>query len=201
MCQCARSECQAARGFRIRPLNDFLPTYEFSERHGLEIDAEPARIDRALREVSLAEIPVARALVWLRSLGRRRSTGGQPFLELALQSAVLLEDTPGEGVVLGLTGQFWRLRSTPDPGRPRAVPEFLVYDRPDVCKAVFDFRITELRAGCCRLSTETRVHVEDPAARRAFRRYWLIIKPFSGLTRILFLRAARRRAERQAREM
>ena len=39
------------------------------------------------------------------------------------------------------------------------------------------------------------MHVVDPAARRAFRRYWLVVRPFSGLTRILFLRAVRRRAE------
>jgi len=185
----------------MRPLDDFVPAYEFSERHQLEIRAEAARIDRALREASLAEIPVARALVWLRSLGRRRSTGGQPFLELALQSAVLLEDTPGEGVVLGLTGEFWRLRSAPDPARPRTAGEFVAYDRPDVCKAVIDFRIDELGPGRCRLTTETRVQVVDPAARRAFRRYWLVVRPFSGLIRILFVRAVRRRAEDQAREM
>ena len=61
---------------------------------------------------------------------------------------------------------------------------------------MIDFRIVELGArSMCRLSTETRVHVAEPAARRAFRRYWFVIKPFSGLIRILFLRAVRRRAE------
>jgi hypothetical protein len=67
--------------------------------------------------------------------------------------------------------------------------EFLAYERPDSCKAVIDFRIEPRR-----LSTETRVHVADPASRRKFRRYWVVIKPFSGLIRILFLRAARSRA-------
>jgi hypothetical protein len=55
---------------------------------------------------------------------------------------------------------------------------------------VIDFRIADAH-----LSTETRVHVADPAARRKFRRYWFVIRPFSGLIRILLLRAARRRAE------
>jgi hypothetical protein len=45
-----------------------------------------------------------------------------------------------------------------------------------------------------RLATETRVALTDPAARRAFRRYWLVIRPFSGLVRRSWLRAARRRA-------
>ena len=59
---------------------------------------------------------------------------------------------------------------------------------------MIDFRIAEPGAGRCLLSTETRVHVKDPAARRSFRRYWFVIKPFSGLTRILFLRAVRAQA-------
>ena len=132
------------------------------------------------------------SLYLLRGLGR-----GEPRHEAAVSrdwrgiGAVELENEPGEGVVLGLTGQFWRLRGGRDLGRPRTAEEFLAYDRPDVCKAVIDFRIAELGAGRCRLSTETRVHVEDPAARRAFRRYWFVIRPFSGLTRILFLRAVR----------
>ena len=59
---------------------------------------------------------------------------------------------------------------------------------------MIDFRIAELGGGRCLLATETRVHVEDPASRRAFRRYWFVIRPFSGLTRILFLRAVRAQA-------
>jgi len=185
----------------MRPLDAFLPDFEFSERHALEIRAEPARIDCALREVSIAEIPVARALYLLRGLGRAAVDTREPFLGLARLGSVTLEDVAGEGLVLGLTGQFWRLRGGSRLPRPRAPDEFLAYDRADVCKAVIDFRIVEIGPGRCAVLTETRVHVEDLAARRTFRRYWLVIRPFSGLIRILFLRAVRRRAEAQAREM
>ena len=91
--------------------------------------------------------------------------------------------------MLGLTGQFWRLRGSSSP-RPKTREEFLAYDRPDFCKAVIDFRVHE---GL--LTTETRVHVGDRDARRKFARYWLVVKPFSGLTRIVFFRAAKQRAE------
>jgi hypothetical protein len=177
------------------PLDDFLPGYEFSERHELEIAAGSERIDQALRSVSVDEVRGVRLLYLLRGLGRAGHDTHTPFLGLARIGAVELEDTPGVGVVFGLTGQFWRLRGGRDLGRPRTTEEFLAYDRPDVCKAVIDFRITELDSGRCRLSTETRVHVGESAARRAFRRYWLVVRPFSGLTRILFLRAVRRRTE------
>lgn len=45
------------------------------------------------------------------------------------------------------------------------------------------------------LSTETRVWLTDARARRRFRAYWLVVRPFSGLVRRSWLAAARRRAE------
>jgi hypothetical protein len=174
----------------VRPLDDFLPVYEFSERHSLAIEAPPERIDRALRTVSMTDLPVARALWWLRRLGRPYGDPSKPFVGGELPG-IVLDDAPGQGIVLGLTGQFWRLRGgRRDAAGPTTAAEFLTYERPDSCKAVIDFRI-----GHNRLSTETRVHVVDATARRKFGRYWLVIRPFSGLIRVLLLRAARRRAE------
>jgi hypothetical protein len=103
---------------------------------------------------------------------------------------VVLEDAPGEGIVLGLTGQFWRLGGGHDALRARTAEEFRAFGEADACKAVLDFRTSGSL-----LSTETRVHVSGPAARRKFARYWLVVRPFSGLTRILILRAVKRRAE------
>ena len=174
----------------MRPLDEFLPVFEFSERHRLAIAASPESIDAAVREVSLTDIPAARALWWLRRLGRPYGDSKKPFVVGALEGSVVLDDVPGEGIVLGLTGQFWRLRGEAREAGPSNVEEFLAYDRPDACKAVIDFRV-----GPCLLTTETRVHVADAGARRKFRRYWLLIRPFSGFTRRSWLHAARRRAE------
>lgn len=174
----------------MRSVDEFLPDYEFSERHRLAIHAPSKSIDTAVRTVSLTDIPIARALWAVRRFGRSYGDAARPFVDGALENAVVLDDVPGEGIVLGLTGQFWRLRGGDTGIQARTAEEFFAYARPDACKAVIDFRI-----GPSRLSTETRVHVPDPASRRKFRRYWLVIKPFSGLIRILFLRAARRRAE------
>ena len=100
----------------MRSLDDFLPVYEFSERHRLEIRAERARVDRALRSVSVDDVPGMRALFLLRGLGRTGRDTSRPFLGLARLGAVALEDVGGKGVVFGLTGQFWRLRGGQDSG-------------------------------------------------------------------------------------
>ena len=182
----------------MRSLDDVLPTYEAQERHSLSIDARPDLVDRAVREVTLAEIPVARALFALRSVGRGAANARGPLIESMLRQGVLLEDAPGEGLVLGITGQFWRLRGGSVTDRPRTAEEFAAYKRPDVAKAVMDLRVVAVGETASLLTTETRVHVPDQRARRTFSRYWRVVRPFSGLTRILLLRAARRRAEAAA---
>jgi hypothetical protein len=157
----------------MKSLDAYLPSYEFGTRHEVPVDAAPALADRALREVTFKEVPLFRGLLFARGLGARR--GRDLVLAAMLRRAKVLEDVPGEGIVLGLTGQFWRLR-----GRGAEPP----------ATAVIDFRV---RSGS--LTTETRVHVPDPVSRRKFARYWLDVRPFSGLIRLLVLRAAKRRAE------
>ena len=46
------------------------------------------------------------------------------------------------------------------------------------------------------LTTETRIKGTDEEARRRFRRYWRVVMPGSALIRRAWLRAIRRRAER-----
>jgi hypothetical protein len=157
----------------MRSLDSYLPSYEFATRHEVAVQVDSARADRALREVTYREVPLVRGLLFARGLGRRR--GEDTLLSTMVPRATVLEDVPGEGIVLSLTGQFWRIR-----GRGPEPP----------ATAVIDFRA---RPGS--LTTETRVHVPDPGARRKFARYWRVVRPFSGLIRVLVLRAAKRRAE------
>jgi hypothetical protein len=123
--------------------------------------------------VTFKEVPLVRALLMARGLGLRRAE--DTVLGAMVPRATVLEDVPGEGVVLTLSGQFWRLG-----GRGPEAP----------ATAVIDFRALPGS-----LATETRVHVPDPVSRRKFGRYWRIVRPFSGLIRMVVLRAAKRRAE------
>jgi hypothetical protein len=161
----------------MKELDAILPVYEFRERHRVTADASPERLDRALREVTFGELPLVRALLWLRGIGR--PANDEPVLAAMKRRGDVVDDIPGQGIVLAVRGQFWRLRGGRGPGADAV--------------ALVDFR-----ADAGFLSTETRVHVADPVARRKFARYWRVIRPFSGLTRILLLRAAKRRAESRA---
>ena len=167
---------QAARG-GLSELDTFMPSYEFVERHAISVAADAERADRAVREVRFRDVPMLRALLLARGLGV--GPGDDRVLAAMARRATVLEDVPGEGIVLSLRGQFWRAR-----GRGGDDPPAV---------AVVDFR-----AAPGRLTTETRVHVADPVSRRKFSRYWRVIRPFSGLTRMLVLRAAKRRAELSA---
>jgi hypothetical protein len=157
----------------MKSLDDYLSSYEFATRHEVPVAADPARVDEALREVTYGEIPIVRGLLFARGLGIRRPH--ERVVETMVPRATVLEDLPGEGIVLTLSGQFWRLR-----GRGADEP----------ATAVVDFRVLP---GI--LSTETRVHVPDPVSRKKFARYWRVVRPFSGLIRMSVLRAAKRRAE------
>jgi hypothetical protein len=157
----------------MKSLDAFLPAYDFSTQHAVAVAVDPLRADRALREVTFKEVPLVRALLVARGLGLRRAE--DTVLGAMVPRATVLEDVPGEGVVLTLSGQFWRLR-----GRGPEAP----------ATAVIDFRALPGS-----LATETRVQVPDPVSRRKFWRYWRIVRPFSGLIRMVVLRAAKRRAE------
>ena len=56
-------------------------------------------------------------------------------------------------------------------------------------------QLTPLAGGGTLLAAETRVLATDPAARRAFARYWRLIRAGGGLIRLELLRAVARRAE------
>ena len=157
----------------MKSLDAFLPAYEFSTRHSVSVTVSPHQADRALREVTFKEVPLVRALLLARGLGLRKAE--DTVLATMVPRGTILEDVPGEGLIVKLSGQFWRLR-----GRGPEAP----------ATAVIDFRALPGS-----LATETRVHVPDPVSRRKFGHYWRIVRPFSGVIRMVVLRAAKRRAE------
>lgn len=155
---------------------------DFSERHSIRVDAPAERVLAAVRSVTLAEMGVFRLLARLRGI---RMPADRPVVELAVEGGwEELVDEP-RVLTLGAIGQPWRLR-----GGDRPDGDFSSFDRPGYVKMTLSWRLEGTT-----LTTETRVRPTDAVARRAFRRYWLVIRPFSGLIRRVWLRAIKRRAE------
>jgi hypothetical protein len=185
-------------------LDSWMPTESalVSERYSRTIDAPSADVHRAMWEADFGG-PVATSMLALRALpslllnpraARERLDkywrDGVPITLRGILSSgfVILEESPNDELVIGLTGRFW----TPTGGLAITNPAHF-RDRPAAgqAQAAWNFLLTPTANGGTVLSTETRVRVADDA-RTSFRAYWTLVRPFSGLLRRLMLRAIAR---------
>ena len=181
-------------------LDELMPRYEFGGVHRVRVSAPPDRALEALRRVTPGEMPLVRLLFAVRSLpthlaGKRGLSADSTvaLYEQLAQMLVPLAEDPGREVVVGGIGQMWRLAGGDSPTF-RDASGFVAYEEPGYAKLATNFSALPL-GDSTELRTETRVLTTNPASRRAFGRYWRIIRPWSGLIRRSWLRAARRRAE------
>jgi hypothetical protein len=183
-------------------LDEWMPAFDVSARHAVDVRASAARTYEAARAMDLGAPPLVRVLMGLRAVpalaarawgrraqvasrGEERGPGGLPF--------TLLAEAPGSEFVLGLAGRFW----TPSGGLVRAdAGAFRSPPPPGLAHAAWNFHV-EARAHGCLLTTETRVRCADAATRAHFLRYWRVVRFGSGLIRRSMLRGIRRRAERR----
>ena len=163
---------------------DALPRFHHRERHSIHVAATPEHALAAARDVRLSDLPLARILFRLRRLGGTVADGRMWDLFAANGFALL------DGETFVLVGRPWKLRGDLRP----EVSDFASFAEPGYAKMALDLRAVRDSDGA-RLETETRVFLTDAHARRGFAVYWLAIRPFSGLTRRSWLRAAKRRAE------
>ena len=171
-------------------IDDVMPVFDAVERHALTIAAPAAVVYGALSHVDFARSGPIRWLLRVRGLGvRGRLTLG----DLTRRGFVRLAERPGSEIAFGIAGRFW----TPSGGRVTLDADaFRRFEKAGHARAVWDFRVTAAGHGSTRLTTETRIRCVDATARRRFRVYWALVRPFSGLIRILMLRAVAREATR-----
>src|SRR6267154_2706993 len=187
-------------------LDEYLPEFDVRTSYVTRIVASPARVYASLWTANFDHWGVTRALYAVRTLpsfpARPRDTWRRFHDELfrkrftldAMRSEgfALLEERPGEELVLGTVGRFWRAR-----GELRATSpvQFRAPVPLGTAKAAWNFQVGIRVDGATELRTETRVLCADAATRRRFRAYWTLIRPFSGLIRQEMLAAVRSAAE------
>jgi hypothetical protein len=159
----------------MRSLETVLPEFDWQEVHTVELSCTAERALSTLLALPVAPDPIVRLLFRLRGLGLGPAIG-ESFERMGLETLARSETE----VVAGAAGTPWRrrgdLRRFDDAG-------------PGMVRMAIDFCAEPLPSGC-RLSTETRIAAVDQTARRAFRRYWLVVGPFSALVRRRWLAAA-----------
>jgi hypothetical protein len=187
-------------------LDDYLPAFDVRTRAATRVAAAPERVYASLRTADFDRWGLARTLDALRvlptfpaapratwrhvraELGRPRFT----LADLLAKGFSLLGERPGEELVLGTLGRFWRARGelhAPSPARFRGPAP------PGTAKAAWNFAVDRRTDGVTVLRTETRVLCADAATRRRLRAYWMLIALPSGLIRREMLAAVRSAAE------
>lgn len=171
-----------------RGLELALPVWHFRESHSTHVNASPELTLASALAVQAADVPLVRLLFRLRGL---RPKAGGTLLDAMAKDGF---EPFGDGVYVAI-GKPW----TPGGGL-RAVLDFTTFAEPGFAKMALEFRAVPEEDGA-RLETETRVFLTDAVSRRRFARYWLVVRPFSGIIRKSWLAAARKRAEGPSAEL
>ncbi len=182
-------------------LDEFVPEFSFSEQHSIRVTAPPRRLFEVLNGLTPAQVPLSGFLMRVRALpalllhGERYGENDhQPFLRQPSQFGfILLGEKPEKEIVLGAVGQFWK----PTGGICRELEgptDFVNFSRPGYVKVGWNFFVEEGDSSCV-LHTETRIAPTDPASRRKFGLYWVIVRPGSGLIRRAILKTVKRLSE------
>jgi hypothetical protein len=177
-------------------LDEFMPAWQFGERHAIRIEAPPKRVFAAIRDVRAKEIFLFKTLTWIRRGGRRTAESilnagdTAPLLDVATRSGfIYLANDPPREVVIGT------VVIAPPGGRDTMTPErFKTQLAPGFALAAMNFLVAPDGPNASVVSTETRVFANSTAARLKFARYWRMIYPGSAFIRRMWLRAVKRRA-------
>jgi len=172
-------------------IDDFLPVFQFRERHELVTRASPKALLNAVLLPGVTDDPWARVFIRLREapdrlLGSRSGLAGRA--NFGIDDFMILGRDADHELAFGLVGRFWqRDYGLVTLAHPRQ--QFAGFSEPGLAKLVLNFSTEALPGGRTRLTTETRVHCVDASARRRFTPYWWLIRPVSGwIRRRLLLR-------------
>jgi hypothetical protein len=181
-------------------LDEWMPVWQFDEKHSVHVDASPEKVFAAIRAVRADEILFFRTLIAIRRCGRPgperilNAPETKPLLDVATQTTfvVLADESPRELVVGTVVIAPPKVRAF-----GKLTPEVFRKTLPaGVALATMNYLVTPHEHGGSTVSTETRVYANDRSAMRRFAIYWRIIHPGSDIIRRTWLRAVKLRAEK-----
>ena len=174
-------------------IDEFLPEYDFEEKHSIAINADAATVYEAAQDANFGESWIVRTLLTLRGM----SADALTLRNLSYSKFRILGERPAKELLIGLAGKFW----TPWGDLQDVNAEnFKAFDKSGYAKAVWNFSLDadDPEGKATRLTTETRIKCLDQGSRRCFGFYWTFVQPFSGLIRMEVLEVIKKTVETNA---
>lgn len=196
----APAEREAADSLLL--IDQFLPRYDLAVVHARVFRAPRHVCYQTVLELDLFRTPLIRSLLTLRGLPQRlastltsrgkattaeASRGTFRLKDMVGLGWILLDETPGVEMVLGDVSRPWKAVAA-STGPPLTPEQFSSFDRPGFARIATGRRVDPYGSGSSILTMETRVAIADDQSCRRFNRYWLLVGPFSSLTRRMTLR-------------
>ncbi|HRD53423.1 MAG TPA: SRPBCC family protein [Flavobacteriales bacterium] len=173
----------------MRLIQHHLPRPRHVEIHRIAVNAPPAEAWEAARHFEGATIPWVRFLFDLRTLPDRlrgldvplsKDSGlGVDDIASHGHGFMLLDERPGEEVVVGAVGQFWHMNI---PFKDVPPDEFVRFAEPGWGKVAWCIRVEPRGTGSW-VTLELRVTATDDTSWRKQTAYFRLIGPFSHLIR------------------
>ena|SRR6266849_5788711 len=157
-------------------IDEFLPNHDFSAGYEIRINAPASMVYECLLSTDFSEAWLVRLLMTVRSGKRLPRSRAPTDLRQRLQGRgfVMLAEAPGEELVIGVAGRFWRA----DGGRCMGLTadDFARFCRPGYAKVAWNFKLRADSTGSTVLSTETRIKCFGKALWK-FRLYLIFEQP------------------------
>lgn len=166
------------------PLARLLPGAQFGEHHVGVLDADIDRVWQALHEMRWSDLRWSRPFLAVRgilAMNRGGKAGAEgTCLEMFWRVAAVTEQAPTTSL-FAMVGQPWH--PVPRSVRVRGLDEVADFQQPGWLKYGMEWLLHPLPGDRTAVETRTLCLATDERARRRFRAYWAVIRPFSGILR------------------
>jgi hypothetical protein len=190
-------------------ITELMPEPDIVMRHVRGVNAPPERVFAALATTDFGTSGLISLLFVLRGIPalltapretidkirHRRPDSALTLERITKDGFGLVAERPGQEIVLGVTGRFWK--ASPKL-KPADREQFRVGPPPGEVLVAWNFLVEPAPKAHARISTETRIQAADVDTRLTFKRYWLLVHPGSALIRRAMLGAIAREANRPA---
>ena len=188
-------------------IKELMPEPDIVMRHVRGVNAPPERVWAALSTADFGKSGLISMLFALRGipallmapketmakLRKRTPDSALTLRQLTKAGFGLVAERPGNEIVLGVTGRFWKASAKL---KPADREQFRVGPPPGEVLVAWNFLVEPAPDAHARVSTETRIKAADVDTRLTFQRYWLLVHPGSAMIRRSMLAAIAREAGR-----